>query len=373
MRCIAILIILALLSNTGYACSMWASISSQIPGGQIMGDLLTRPKALITSSNFNGNGWGLAYFNQGNSIPVVQRGKPPAYMDPMYDSAVVQAAAAKPCVMIGHVRFASSGIYGIPNPHPFERTGNGRHWLLAHTGTIKKEKLLAIIRPEFFAANPPFHGTAINSWIDSDLYSILMMQCLEDNGYQVKKAIGSAIQQLKSTEPVDRGQYNMIFSDGTTLWVFRWGDHIWYKHNTQDSAYSAVCIRPTDPNDESWIHIKDGELVTFRQDAAPEVENIDKYFGQSGTGGSLSRLIFNHDIEAWPNPFSSSVTFTLKGWGISFKLFDVKGCLLEVFNPSFSAQGKNIFTLQPNRLQPGIYILSGESNGQRLTKRLTKQ
>ena len=72
------------------------------------------------------------------------------------------------------MHFLSGTIPGSGDPHPFERVKDDRYWLMGHNGTIDKDVLVSLIRPDYLAANPPQYGSNQSEWIDSDLYQIFL-------------------------------------------------------------------------------------------------------------------------------------------------------------------------------------------------------
>ena len=267
-----------------HECRFWGIIAGDAPGSVIEDHLVNLPNSIKNLGAANPDGWSVGYYPDGSLIPTVRRGYPPASTDPDFDDAASEAAAATPRIAVSHVRNTSSGITPLTgDPHPFERIKNGKHWLMGHNGTIDKNVLLELIRPEYFAANPPLYGINLSEWIDSDLYQIFVLQTLEDFSWQVKPALGYVIQQLRgkigpSTLPSTE-QLNFFLTDGTNLWGYREGNTLWYLDETSNpTPYSAVASQPPSSSPESWISMSDGQLITMYRDAAPEVENISDYF-----------------------------------------------------------------------------------------------
>ena len=251
----------------------------------IQAQLLTDPNSLKNLSQANPNGWSVGYYTDGSSAPIVNRGEDSAYIDPLFDKAVSAAADITPPIVVSHVRNCSSGLCGIPNPHPFERTINGKLWLMGHNGTIDKSVLLSLIRPDFLTANPPVYGTVQSQWIDSELYFIFMQQTLMDDNYNVKPALGHVIQSLRDKIPGTGELLNFFLTDGTTLWGYRQGESLYYSSNSYHDnttntniAYSVLASQYTASSQGSWITMSDGQLVTLSKNAAPVVETIQNYF-----------------------------------------------------------------------------------------------
>ncbi|HEC36473.1 MAG TPA: hypothetical protein ENI39_08070, partial [Anaerolineae bacterium] len=265
-------------------CRFWGIVSTGAPAAVIQDHLVNLPNSIENLSPANPDGWSVAYYPDGSSVPIVNRGYPPAYTDPNFDAAVTEAASATPRIAVSHVRNTSSGITpSTGNPHPFERVKDGRHWLMGHNGTIDKDVLLDLIRPDYLAANPPQYGSDQSEWIDSDLYQIFVLQTLEDFNWQVKPALGYVIRRLREeigpgTSPSTE-QLNFFLTDGTTLWAYREGRTLYYLYDTTGTPYSAVASQYPSAAQGGWIAVFDGQLVTMHQDSPPVVEDIEDYFG----------------------------------------------------------------------------------------------
>jgi predicted glutamine amidotransferase len=259
-------------------CRFWGIVSENAPSGVIQAHLVTDPYSIENLSYANPDGWSVGYYPDGDSVPVVNRGEPAAYDDPLFDAAVTETANATARIAVAHVRSCSSGLCDIANPHPFEREKNEQHWLMGHNGTIDKSVLLGLIRPDYLAANPPEHGSTQSEWIDSELYFILVLQTLEDFNWQVKLALGQVIRSLREDIPGTGEQLNMFLTDGTTLWAYREGRSLYYLYDTSGTPYSAVASQYPSSSQASWITMSDGQLVTLNQGSAPVLENIEDYF-----------------------------------------------------------------------------------------------
>jgi predicted glutamine amidotransferase len=278
------------MAATNHDCRFWGIVSTAAPGSVMQAQLLTDPNSLKNLSQANPNGWGLGYYHDATSAPVVNRGQAEAYTDPLFDQAVTAAASLNPPIVVAHVRHCSSGLCDIPNPHPFERTINGKSWLMGHNGTIDKSVLLSLIRPDFLAANPPVNGTDQSQWVDSELYFIFMQQTLIDDNYSVKIALGHVIQSLRDRLPATGYPLNFFLTDGTTLWGYRQGNSLYYLYSTYydnttntNIPYSVLASQYTSASQGSWVTMSDGQLVTMSKDAAPVVEDIQNYFSPAST------------------------------------------------------------------------------------------
>ena len=269
-------------------CRFWGIISQATPAAVIQDHLVNLPNSIKNlGDSRNPDGWAVGYYPDGNPDPTANRGFPQASSDPNFNLAATEAANATPRIAVAHVRNTSAGVTPPSgDPHPFERVKDGRHWLMGHNGTIDKNVLLDLIRPDYFAANPPQYGSNQSEWIDSDLYQIFVLQTLEDLNFQVKPALGYVIRRLREevgpgTSPSTE-QFNFFLTDGTTLWAYREGNSthtLYYLYVTTGTPYSAVASQYPSASQGSWVGMANGELITMRQDSPPVVENIETYFG----------------------------------------------------------------------------------------------
>ncbi len=302
------------LAAQDHECRFWAISSEDSPGSVIQDHLVNLPNSLKNLSSANPNGWSVGYYPDGSDDPTVNRGFPPAYTDPNFDNAATEAASATPRIAVSHIRSTSSGVTPPSgDPHPFERVKNGKHWLMGHNGTIDKDVLLDLIRPDYFAANPPQYGSNQSEWIDSDLYQIFTLQTLEDFNWQVKPALGYVIHRLREaigpgTSPSTE-QLNFFLTDGTTVWAYRQGNTLWYLDETSSpTPYTAVASQPPSASPGSWVELSDGQLITMHQNSAPEVENINVY---------ISEVIVDND--------GLGTSYTGGAWGYSSGLMPYGG------------------------------------------------
>jgi predicted glutamine amidotransferase len=338
-------------SMSPHNCRLWGIVSGRAPASAILDQLLCLPQSLDSLSLRNPHGWGIAYYADTTGVPVVARGELPAYADSLFDSAAIQAAGISPRVAVAHIRYCTSGLCNIPNPHPFLREKNSRHWLFAHNGTIDKGVLLSLIRPEYLAANPVQYGANISEWIDSDLYQIYILQTLEDHQWQMKPALGHVIQQIRTASQSWYNQLNFFLTDGTSLWAYCEGNTLYYTSANGDSAYSAVASQYPGSVQGDWIQLVDGQLVTLKPDVAPELENIESYFDGTAVGdyNTLAGTNDRKEIDLFqnqPNPFNASTR-------ISFYLVETANVLVEIFNIS----GQKIQILIDGILSPGLHSI----------------
>ena len=167
---------------------------------------------LESQSPQNPDGWGLVYYTPGNLQPdTIYRSEIQASLDPLYDTSVSTILNAHASTVIGHVRDASSGATTIPDPHPFVWAENGITYTFAHNGTLTPDTV-----------------TDINSWlvtpfnqpqtnVDSELYFLWIMQCIQQNNWNVVEGLRTALLALAPRS----WNKNFIFTDGVDIYAYR--------------------------------------------------------------------------------------------------------------------------------------------------------
>lgn len=258
-----------------HECRFWGMISEILPESVVLDHLVTLPyslKNLGGGVGGNNDGWGLAYYD--DTEPVVSRGKPPAYTDANFNLAAGQVATSGKRIAVGHVRAASSGASDIPNPHPFIRQRGGRHWAFGHNGGLSKSLLYTLIGNDYlYQFDPPDY--APTGWydprvVDSDLYMIYLLKCVEVSGWDVRAGIAKAVVDISS---VASGAMNFFLTDGETLWGFRKGNSLYYLYDAGDiPPYSALASQPPEGSGApGWISMSDWNLVELTVDATPSL------------------------------------------------------------------------------------------------------
>jgi hypothetical protein len=251
-----------------HQCRFWGIIANSLPEETVLNHLINALYSLKNLGAINDDGWGLAYYN--NSEPVVLRGELPANIDSNFDLAAQELAASNSHIAVGHVRLATSGASNIPNPHPFVRCKGGKWWTFGHNGGLSKTTLKNLIGPEYLAENPPAVG---DNWddpdvIDSDLYMLYILKCIEENNWNATQGIAKAVADISEA---DSGAMNFFLSDGETMWGFRRGYTLYYYYNVTFPQYSVLASQPPTSIQDGWIALNDYNLVTLTMDNPPSV------------------------------------------------------------------------------------------------------
>jgi predicted glutamine amidotransferase len=203
---------------------MWGMVSPTLPQGVVTSQLISLTDSLKNLGGGpdgpgNVNGWGLVYYALG--VPVVARGQPMAYTDNNFNATAQALASSGSQVAMGHVRNAASGAVNIPNPHPFIRVLGGKTWTLAHNGVLNVANLKTLIGSTYLSYFTPTVGSNWNdaNVVDSDLYLIYILKCVEESSWDVKAGIAKAETMIYATDSSSNA--NFLLSDGTTMWGYK--------------------------------------------------------------------------------------------------------------------------------------------------------
>jgi predicted glutamine amidotransferase len=215
----------------------------------------------------------------------VRRGGPPADHPhaPEYDISVDEMAAMRPLAAVGHVRAATSGHSGIPNPHPFQHRG----MLFAHNGGISSSALQQRLGG-YLVTHPPDYtpGTPGTSYIDSELYFLYLLKLVDERpGLPFGEALPLALQALVADTEVVGGSpaINFVLTDGDTLYALHYygtgnANPVRYypvfDGTPEASPYWAVASEPVGGSAEGWASIPPRTLGIFVPGRAPVFRSV---------------------------------------------------------------------------------------------------
>ena len=272
-------------ARASHQCRMWGMVSPAFPSGVVMSQLVSLTDSLKNlgggpHGTGNVNGWGLVYYDSG--VPVVARGQPKAYTDSNFNVAAQALASSGGQVGMGHVRNAASGAVNIPDPHPFVRVRGGKTWTFAHNGVLNIANLKALIGPTYLSYFTPSVGSDWNDpdVVDSDLYLIYVLKCVEESGWDVKAGIAEAETEIYGTDSSSNA--NFLLSDGTSMWGYRKSvdsSHTLYYKYDDSQHYSAIASQPPEGSGlGDWVSMSNFNLVEISADSPPVLyEDIRSY------------------------------------------------------------------------------------------------
>jgi len=266
-------------------CRMWGMVSPAFPQSVVLSQLVSLPNSLKNLGGGpdgpgNVNGWGLIYYVSG--APVVARGQPMAYTDNNFNIAAQALASSNAQVGMGHVRNAASGAVNIPDPHPFIRVLGGKTWTLAHNGVLNIANLKILIGSTYLSYFTPTVGSNWNdpNVVDSDLYLIYILKCVEESSWDVKTGIAKAETEIYRTDSYSNA--NFLLSDGTTMWGYKKSvdsiHPLCYQYDAYQS-YSAIASQPPEGAGlGNWVSLSNFNLVEISVGSPPVlIQDIRSY------------------------------------------------------------------------------------------------
>ena len=175
--------------------------------------LLLAPNSLRSQSRENPHGWGIAAYKGGWSLWKE------AYSAEESTEFEKRSHEASGNIIISHLRKATVGQKTLPNTHPFHHA----NWMLAHNGTVRNSRNLKV-GGEFLPK-----GNTDSERIFCALLSDLQEHCEKVTGVTVKdveQSLHRVVRQCLLLDPACK--INLVFSDGSLLYVFRHGHPLFW-------------------------------------------------------------------------------------------------------------------------------------------------
>ncbi len=271
----AALLFLFLQIGVAEACRFWVAVGSDLDQRFITDQLIAQPNALKQLGDEYGDGWSIGFYDQGDEIII--RGDEAVNYNSEFDDAVRYASVLQPDIVMAHLRRASSGcVEGVPNPHPFKIKYNGKTWLFGHNGGMKKQILIDLIGTDFLTQFPPSVCTydPPASWIDSELYFILIMKTIKEQDDNVEAGIAAALGKLHGVIDESRRYLNFFMSDGQTVWTYRKGNTLFYRF---DPVSQMTVVSSTIPEEDAagWTEFPEDTLAVIAPHQFPKFIRIE--------------------------------------------------------------------------------------------------
>jgi len=317
----AVIILAALLhtplSNrtTPHNCRFWGIVYTN-KDQPVLNAIHSHLDSLCSLGSFHADGWGIAYYlamENGQYLPVVERGEPQAPLDPRYKRAVDHAADHACQGTVAHIRSGSSGpSSGIPDPHPFSRYSAYRtyHIFFAHNGTLNTDilfDLITSINPHYLSVNPPDYAP---TYLDSDLYALLIIEIIDMNSNRsIEECIQMAVTKIDSAIALGSVQCNCVMFDGLSLYAVNYSRTpidaltLYFYSPFGRTDFWAVASEPLDDQPHAWIAVPNSTLVVLTPDNPPRF--LDVLIDQDRNNPNQHINIF------YPNPLKAPVSISL--------------------------------------------------------------
>ncbi len=266
---ILIITVIIFMPAAAGACRFWVAVGPQLEQEFIVDQLIHAENSLKNLGETYPDGWSVGFYDRGDEVVI--RGDEAASFNEEFDDAVRYVAVLEPEIVMSHLRRASSGcVDGVPNPHPFRITYNGRKWLFGHNGGMRKQILVDLIGADFLRQHPPVvcNHNPPESWIDSELYFLLIMKTVKEYDDNVEKGIRAALHKLYGVIEEENRYLNFFMSDGETVWIFRKGNTLFYRFDPQ-SRTTVVSSTVPDKDPRGWEEFPEDTLAVIRPRTAP--------------------------------------------------------------------------------------------------------
>jgi predicted glutamine amidotransferase len=270
-------------------CRLWALVGRDYPAELIPDQLRDgSPTNLMQLGTSNDDGWGIGYLPHDSAgvalqMPVLRRGEPHAAHphEPEYGLAVAEIAELPPRAAIAHVRWGTSGHFGIPNPHPFLHQG----MLFAHNGMAIESGLEEFL-DKYLTGHPPDYtqGVTGTGHIDSELLFLALLKSVAERPeLAFAEALAAGAAALAADPQIFYGSpsFNFVLTRGDTLYALHcYGSGssnplVFAPPAAPVSTYWVVASEALGSADYGWTEIAPRTLGVFVPGEAPRFLSLD--------------------------------------------------------------------------------------------------
>lgn len=231
-------------------------------------DLLREaPRSLAKLSQEHRDGWGVAVHRSPLGWSV-HKGILQASEDTVFHAL---AASTQGELVVAHVRQKTVGETSIANTHPFSDGG----FVFAHNGTVRDVPFLETMVADDRRAR--FKGDT-----DSERLFHALLTRFERDGVSpaeplaFRRSFVSFFRDLRSREGL--GSFNVVLSDGKTLWAHRFGRTLAVLRRDAADAGCSVLIASERLTDEAWVEVPDGTVLEVAGGNEPTLTVLDGTF-----------------------------------------------------------------------------------------------
>ena len=270
-----------------HACRFWGMIGVPANSAEVIDQLVAGTHSLESLAASNPDGWGVAYRSPllaaaGLARPVVLRGGPQANHphDDRFAAAVSEFLALEAPQALAHIRNATTGHTGAPDPHPFVRDD----FLFMHNGTVLSGELLELLTvddPDYLSTHPT---DFTDPYVDSELYALLVEK-LRSAGVVVRDgrrsfatvdAIAEAALRIHLAQGVATAA-NCLAAVPDTLFAVRFdengADRYRVRYKKIPGAW-VVASEPVGSDTTGWLSLPPMSMAAFTATEAPVIRSV---------------------------------------------------------------------------------------------------
>lgn len=270
-----------------HACRLWGMIGTAPDPAAVTVQLLTGTPSLRSLAASNPDGWGVAYFSAtlagvGLDRPEILRGGPPAHSphDDRFASAVTEMLGLDATCAVAHVRAATTGHAGVPDPHPFCT----REFAFAHNGTVSSAALTAMLTledPQYLTTHPLDYESP---QLDSELYWLYVRKLREEGvsrrdgrrSFGTADAVAEAALRMH-LEGAILSAANCLIAQRDTLYALRFDNNASERYRLrykQISGAWTVASEPLGADTTGWSSLPPRSLGVFTAAAPPQIRTV---------------------------------------------------------------------------------------------------
>lgn len=333
------------------------------------------------------DGWSLIYYNNPiitSNDQIIRSPSSTYYSNLLYDSTVsaILSPDNNTYLALGHLRLATSGAEGIPNPHPFIFELNGATYAFSHNGTISKQVLLDLLTDyssdsSWINLYPPStygHGawwdTGWDYVVDSELLFLWLMKNIVNAGGNVISGLETALTALDQVLP-SSAQKTFILSDGSNLFLYGSNSNLYYTSGNDtlmalpvDMVVHYKAVMSEFPNTGivasfNWIPLMNDQIVFLSPDTIKIHDLTTSRIYQNNIQEISIKLEQN-----FPNPFNrwTMIEYYLPiEQSVKLSVFDLRGCRLRILVDQVQSAGLHSINWNARndlnkRVSSGIYL-----------------
>jgi glutamine amidotransferase len=219
------------------------------------------------------DGWGIAFY-EGPGCRTFHDPAPSAH-SPIAE--FVRSYPIKSQIVLSHIRRANRGRVSLENTHPFSRELWGRVWTFAHNGQLRQVKKLPLSSFRPVGTTDSEHAFC---WLLGRLHQKIGNKAPSDE--KLRATLAGLVEEI-----AQYGVFNILMSDGRTLFAFRSTNLVWLtrrdpfrpatlvdtdltidfaRHTAPSDIVTIIATRPLTRNEE-WQPVPKSALIAFRDGA----------------------------------------------------------------------------------------------------------
>ncbi len=205
--------------------------------------------ARLGVETFNGDGFGLGWYDDDAHPPGIYRNQLPAWGDRNLRQLAAHITSR---LFLAHVRATTGTPVQDTNCHPFSHG----QWLFVHNGAI--DRFHEIRRELLFAVDPAFFDVIEGSTDSELMFALALSFGLMDDPLPALERMAGFVEETGHAHGIEHPlQMTLGLSDGDRLYAVRYSSI--GKSRTLYSSADAATMRELRPEIDALLHIQDDD------------------------------------------------------------------------------------------------------------------